>query len=127
MTWRSAIFAITVWLALTNSEPHAQQVLPPGQIDGSGNLRLGPVTLGRRQGGVFTLTPDAVTTPSVTLTGSGLAGPIDSGTVGGTAVSALIAARPPISTLPACTPGSTTAPVAAGQPFLCGGMVLIAQ
>jgi hypothetical protein len=29
--------------------------------------------------------------------------------------------------LPTCTPGSTTAPVPSGQPFLCGGFVLFAQ
>lgn len=122
--------------------------------------------------GKFTLTPDAVTTPSLTLTGPGLVGPVDSGTVGGTAipsilgakaplasptfsgtvtaptlsltgaglsgpvdnstvggttVSRLFADRPPIPSLPTCTPGSDVAPVAAGQPFLCGGLVLIAQ
>ena len=34
---------------------------------------------------------------------------------------------PSASNLPACVPGSTAAPVPAGQPFACGGFVLIAQ
>ncbi|CAO4192098.1 hypothetical protein [Methylorubrum extorquens] len=38
----------------------AQQVLPPGQIDAAGNLKLGPVTLGRRQNGKLSITPDTL-------------------------------------------------------------------
>ncbi|MEE8629066.1 hypothetical protein [Methylobacterium ajmalii] len=55
---------------------YAQQVLPPGQIDAAGNLKLGPLTLGKRQAGKLTLTPDAVTTPSIALTGLGLTGEV---------------------------------------------------
>ncbi|MGF3026750.1 hypothetical protein ACQVP2_28515 [Methylobacterium aquaticum] len=83
--------------------------------------------------------------------------PADALTVGGTAISAILGGKAPIasptftgavtapvlnlpntdglrvggaplfSALPACTPGSTVAPVPAGQPFVCSGLVLIAQ
>lgn len=32
-----------------------------------------------------------------------------------------------LGALPSCTPGSTVAPVATGQPFICGGVIMIAQ
>jgi hypothetical protein len=32
-----------------------------------------------------------------------------------------------LGALPICTPGSTVAPVPTGQPFQCGGVILIAQ
>ncbi len=32
-----------------------------------------------------------------------------------------------LTALPACTAGSTVAPVPTGQPFQCGGIILIAQ
>lgn len=35
--------------------------------------------------------------------------------------------QPALSGLPSCTPGSMVAPVPTGQPFLCAGIVLIAQ
>lgn len=38
----------------------AQQVLPPGQIDGAGNVKLGPLTLGKRNSGKFSITPDTL-------------------------------------------------------------------
>lgn len=38
-----------------------------------------------------------------------------------------VGGAPLFSALPACTPGSTVAPVPAGQPFVCSGLVLIAQ
>ncbi|UYW30152.1 hypothetical protein [Methylorubrum extorquens] len=52
------LLALAVYLAA--SPAPAQQVLPPGQIDASGNLKLGPVTLGKRQSGKLTITPDTL-------------------------------------------------------------------
>jgi hypothetical protein len=47
------------------------------------------------------------------------------GPVSGTLTQATFASG--VAALPSCTPGSTTAPVPAGQPFRCAGLILIAQ
>lgn len=58
---RHALFlALTAAFALTGSPAPAQQVLRPGQISGSGDLKLGPVTLGKPQSDKFTVTPDTL-------------------------------------------------------------------
>ena len=63
--------------------------------------------------GKFTLTPEAVTAPSLTVTGPGLSGPIDSGTVGGTAIPAILGSKAPLAN-PRFS-GTVTAPAFAGS------------
>ncbi|TXN78277.1 hypothetical protein [Methylobacterium sp. WL8] len=70
----TARFTLAALAAIFFAAPAAaQQVLPPGQLDGAGNLKLGPVTLGKRQSGKFTITPDVLQ-----IQGSGSTGDVSS-------------------------------------------------
>ncbi|MEN3234742.1 hypothetical protein PUR29_14165 [Methylobacterium ajmalii] len=79
----------------------------PAQIDGAGNVTLGPLVLGKRQAGKFTMTPDVVT-------GDGSA----MGTVGAGPVARTLAARArdavyladyiPLAEQPAIAAGTST-------------------
>ncbi|AWB21256.1 hypothetical protein DA075_10315 [Methylobacterium currus] len=71
------------------------QVLPPGQIDGSGNLMLGPVTLGKRQGTTFTITPD-----NLQIRGAGSTGEASTLDVRGFGLSSPLSLRTLASDLP---------------------------
>jgi hypothetical protein len=53
-------FLLMLAASVAASPVPAQQVVSPGQVDASGNLKLGPVTLGRRQSGKLTITPDTL-------------------------------------------------------------------
>ena len=57
---RTARFLLPLVALLAAASASAQQVLPPGQIDASGNLRLGPVVLGKRQTGKYIAQPDSI-------------------------------------------------------------------
>lgn len=93
-------------LALFNASAvlAADEPLTPARIVGagpnSGDVLLGALKLGKRQGGVF-----SVTAP--------VAGPIDAGTVGGTALPAILGSKAPLAS-PAFT-GTVTAPSYAGD------------
>jgi hypothetical protein len=59
MMKRLSLLALAVGL-IAVAPASAQQVLPPAQIDSSGNMKLGPVTLGKRQSGKTVITPDTL-------------------------------------------------------------------
>ncbi|EHP92271.1 hypothetical protein [Methylorubrum extorquens] len=65
-----SLLALAVGL-IAAAPASAQQVLPPAQIDGAGNLKLGPVTLGKRQSGKTVITPD-----TLQILGSGSTGDV---------------------------------------------------
>lgn len=81
----------------------ADEPLTPARIVGagpnSGDVLLGALKLGKRQGGVF-----SVTAP--------VAGPIDSGTVGGTAITTILGSKAPLAS-PTFS-GTVTAPAFSG-------------
>ena len=85
MISRTLLLAFAAVVSLAGSPAAAQQVLPPGQIDASGNLKMGPVTLGKRQGTKFTITPD-----NLQIKDPGSTGPVDGMTVAGRPFSSFI-------------------------------------
>lgn len=79
-----------------------------GPVQGDVVLQGGAVTTtGPVQAGSVTAT-GVVTAPSLLMTGSGLAGPVDGGTIGGTAVSAILGSKAPLAS-PVFS-GTVTAP-----------------
>lgn len=122
MIARTALLTVMAAIALP-MPAGAQQILPPGQIDAAGNLKLGPVTLGKRQGSTLTITPDILQ-----LKGSGSTGDVSGMSVTPSAnattstLARLIADRAPLAS-PTFT-GTLTAPGAtlAGIPWVANNL-----
>lgn len=87
----ACILALSAAAALAVSQASAQQVLPPGTIDDSGNIKFGQITIGKRQGNTLTLIGD-----NFQIRGPGSTGPLDGTTVNGTEISALFNSKAPL-------------------------------
>ena len=100
---------------LLNALPSGRRAVEQGQSDDQTVAGRVLSSFISGAGGKTTLTPDAITTP----------GTVSAGTLDGSLTQSAFASG--AARLPTCTSGSATAPVPAGQPFVCGGLVLMAQ